>query len=215
MVRSESSDQILDPFLSRPFFAHDYIEHEVSLLFEVRGRGTELLARQAGSLLVSEPLGRGFDLVDEPVALVGGEIWVSPLKLLSRHLDRANVEHDTYLELPESAADAYKSWLPQAYPEATLVRTDGSTGSSQVVLDTLGDPGRYAGIYVSGGPEMLVTARDFSLDIVPAQLAVRERMACASGACYGCAVPVWEGGDRGYARACVEGPVFEAKVLAW
>ena len=51
--------------------------------------------------------------------------------------------------------------------------------------------------------------------VVPAQLALRERMACANGSCYGCAVPVWEAGEKTYRRTCVEGPVFEAGALAW
>lgn len=215
MVRSEDSIETFDPFLSRPFFAHDYSEGEMSLLFEIRGRGTEILALQTASLLVSDPLGKGFDPGDGPVALVGGEIWVSPLKLLSRRLATSGIAHDTFLELPVSATDAYKSWLPGAYPEAKLVPTDGSAGSSRVVLDALGEPGRYARMCVSGGPEMLSAAKDFSSGAVPAQLAVRERMACASGACYGCTIPVWDGGERVYARACVEGPVFEAEALAW
>ena len=47
--------QDLDPFLSRPFFAHDYNDEVVSLLFEIRGRGTALLSEEDASLLVSEP----------------------------------------------------------------------------------------------------------------------------------------------------------------
>lgn len=215
MVRSRDPARAVDPFLSRPLFAHDYHEGVMSLLFEVRGRGTELLACENESLLVSAPLGRGFDVGSGPAAIVGGEIWVSPLKLLSRRMAESGIEHDVYLELPVSATDAYKSWLPTCYPDATLVSTDGSASSSRFVLDSLGEPDRYASIYVSGGPEMLVAAKEAFPDVVPAQLAVRERMACASGACYGCAVPIWDLGERVYARSCVEGPVFEAGDLAW
>ena len=65
---------------------------------------------------------------------------------------------------------------------------------------------------------MLAAVRETST--VPAQLAVRERMACANGSCHGCAVQVWgvssgETRTKTYARACVEGPVFPAEVLAW
>jgi len=62
---------------------------------------------------------------------------------------------------------------------------------------------------------MLAAVKRIPADTVSVQLAVRERMACANGSCYGCAVPVWESGIRTYARACVEGPIFPAEVLAW
>ena len=43
-VMAHTSKQNLDPFLPRPLFAHDYEDGVMSLLFEVRGRGTALLA---------------------------------------------------------------------------------------------------------------------------------------------------------------------------
>ncbi|MBA2441682.1 MAG: hypothetical protein H0V53_04675 [Rubrobacter sp.] len=205
----------LDPFLSRPFFVHDSEGTTTSLLFEVRGRGTALLA-EASELSVSGPLGRGFTVGgDGPALLLGGGVWVAPLKLLSRSLSRLGVEHEVFLEAPASAPAAYGSWLSGNYPGAELVPTGGAPDASRQVLDRAGDLSRYSAVYVSGGREMLVAAREAAAGRVPAQLAVRERMACASGACYGCAVPVWSGGVRGHARACVEGPVFRGEALAW
>lgn len=206
----------LDPFLSRPLFAHDYEEGDVaSLLVVVRGRGTALLAEEGSALLVSDPLGRGFQVTEDgPVALVGGGVWVSPLKLLARSLRRRGIEHDVYLEFPAAASGAYLGFLKENFPGATLIETAGGTGSA-VFLDWVGDLARYESIYVSGTVETLAAARSAAAGVVPAQLAVRERMACANGSCYGCAVPVWAGGEMVYARACVDGPVFEAAALAW
>src|SRR3712207_1933953 len=94
MVRIAGAVQAFDPFLSRPFFAHDYDDEVVSLLFEIRGRGTFLLSEEDPVLLVSDPLGRGYTLDHGPVALVGGGVWVSPLKLLARHLARSGIAFD-------------------------------------------------------------------------------------------------------------------------
>jgi dihydroorotate dehydrogenase electron transfer subunit len=44
------------------------------------------------------------------------------------------------------------------------------------------------------------------------QLSVEERMGCGNGSCNGCVVPVRGGG---YVRSCIEGPVFDAEVVAW
>jgi dihydroorotate dehydrogenase electron transfer subunit len=217
MARTAASAHSLDPFLSRPLFVHDYDGKTMSLLFEIRGRGTALLAEKDARLLVSDPLGRGYTVDNHgPVTLVGGGVWVSPLKLLSRVLDRSGIVHDIYLEIPATAPEAYAAWISENYhPSAKLVPTEGAPDLSQTILERIGDLSRYAGLYASGPASMLDAVKYISEGKVPAQLAVRERMACANGSCYGCAVPVWEAAERTYARACVEGPVFPAKVLAW
>lgn len=206
-----------DPFLSRPFFVHDFEDGVASLLFEVRGVGTAILAGEGVCMRVSQPLGRGFDLVSAevtgPAALVGGGVWVAPLKLLSRHLALREVEHAVFLEVPATAHGAYAELLSWTYPTATLVPTGGSPDTSRLVLDHLGDLDRYSVLYVSGPDAVLAAARDACAGRVPAQLALRERMACADGSCYGCAVPVRVSGVQTYARACIEGPVFPAEVL--
>ena len=215
MARPEKHAE-LDPFLPRPLFAHDYDGEAVSLIFEVRGRGTALLAGEDAGLRVSAPLGHGFGTEGgDTVALIGGGVWVSPLKLLSRRLKDAGVDHDVYLEVPGDAPRAYADFLRASYAGATLVETRGARDSSRMVLDRVGDPSRYAALYVSGTAEMLGAAKRAADNRVPAQLALRERMACANGSCYGCAVPVWRAGEKTYERTCVEGPVFEAEALAW
>jgi NAD(P)H-flavin reductase len=215
MARASHPSKSPAPFLSRPFFAHDHENDVSSLMFEVRGTGTALLAEEGAPLLVSGPLGRGFDLDgagEGPVALVGGGVWVAPLKLLARHLALRGVPHDVYLEVPPTAHAAYAELLSKSYPSAMLVPTDGSPGAPRVVLERLGDLTRYRAVCVSGSVEMLAAAREACSGMVATQLALRERMACADGSCYGCAVPLAGGG---YARACVEGPVFAAEAIAW
>lgn len=215
MARTATSTRSIEPFLSRPLFAHDYDGETLSLLFEIRGHGTALLAAGDVGLLVSPPLGRGFAMDSGPVALVGGGVWVSPLKLLTKRLARSGIARDVYLEIPRTTTKAYASWISENFPEATLVPTDGTEDASQVVLSRLGDLTRYAAVYASGPTEMLAAVKQATVGTVSAQLATRERMACANGSCYGCAIPVWCRGERTYVRACVEGPVFPAEVLAW
>jgi dihydroorotate dehydrogenase electron transfer subunit len=56
---------------------------------------------------------------------------------------------------------------------------------------------------------------------VPCQVAVEEQMACGTGICFSCVVPVREGGVEGaaaptrMARSCLEGPVFDGTAVAW
>jgi dihydroorotate dehydrogenase electron transfer subunit len=215
MVRPASASPILDPFLARPFFAHDHEGGTMSLLFEVRGRGTLLLAEDGNELLVSAPRGRGFEVRGGPVVLVGGGVWVAPLKLLSRRLEQASVSHDTYIEVPRDVPKDYAAWLARGYLGARFVHTEGTAGSPQMLFEEIGDLRRYSAVYASGSGETLAATKEVSEGRVAAQLALRARMACANGSCYGCAVPVLVDGDASYARACVDGPVFLAEALAW
>lgn len=217
-VMARTATQDLNPFLSRPFFAHDYSDETVSLLFEIRGWGTALLGEEGFKLLVSAPLGRGFTTEGEgPVALVGGSVWISPLKLLGRRLRASGIPHDVFLEVPATAPKAYAAWISGGYPDATLVPTGGGppTSSAQTVLERVGDLARYYAVYASGPTQMLNAVRTVSVGKVSAQLALRERMACANGSCFGCAIPILRTGVRTYARVCTEGPVFRAETLAW
>ena len=202
-----------EPFLPRPFFVHDAEEGEVSLLFKVRGRGTESILHGGEHLFVSDPRGRGVAL--DPAsdsggaALVGGGVWVAPLKFLSRRLRERGVDHSVYLEAPPEASEEYLSWLRRAHPGAEVVSTDGSPGAFGASLGGLAGCGE---VYVSGGRDIL---RRVGRDRPDAQLALRERMACMDGSCYGCVVPAVVGGGGSYKRVCVEGPVFRARDLAW
>lgn len=214
-VMARLASRSLEPFLSRPLFLHDYNDEVASLLFEIRGHGTALLAEEDAGLLVSAPLGCGFAVDGGPVALVGGGVWVSPLKLLMRRLARSGIAHDVYLEVPDTAPEPYAAWISENYPGATLVPTEATQDAPQTLLARLGHLSRYATIYASGPAEMLGAVKRVSAGTLPVQLALRERMACANGSCHGCAVPVWKSGARTYARACVEGPVFPAEALAW
>lgn len=214
MARADLSTGTLDPYLLRPFFVHDYHKGVLSLLFEIRGRGTRLLTEEDAELLITSPLGHGFTIENGgPVALVGGGVWISPLKLLSRCLSEFGVYHDVFLEVPSTASKAYAEWIRANYTDAALVPTETHPSAPQVILSRVGNLARYRTVYASGPANMLDAVTSASnKDMVSAQLALRERMACANGSCYGCAVPIWDSdGEPTYVRACIEGPVFMAK----
>ena len=71
-------------------------------------------------------------------------------------------------------------------------------------------------VYACGPVPMLraaaTLAREFSL---PCQVSLEERMACATGGCAGCTVPVEAAGAPAMKRVCVDGPVFDAAIINW
>jgi len=209
MARAAGYPVTLDPFLARPFSFYDYDGEMASLLFEVRGRGTELLDL-ASTIEVTAPLGKGFAI--EPdlgrAALLGGGIGVAPLKVLGRRLDALGVPYDVFLGF----ADAGFAVVAQEFAGAQVATMDGSVGTHGTVLDAAATLEDYRAIYSCGPNPMLAAVKLAAGESSICQLSVEERMGCGNGSCNGCVVPVRGGG---YVRSCVEGPVFRAEVLAW
>ena len=91
-----------------------------------------------------------------------------------------------------------------------LATDDGHLGERGYVTDLLaamleGDDAASAAVYACGPPPMLEAVRAMcAARGVACELAMESPMACGFGACFGCAVPLAEGG---YMRLCVDGPV--------
>jgi dihydroorotate dehydrogenase electron transfer subunit len=209
MARANGYPVTLDPFLARPFSFYDHDGEVASLLFEVRGRGTALLDH-APAIEVSAPLGRSFriDATTGRAALLGGGIGVAPLKVLSRRLGELGVPHDVFLGFAD-AATAEAAW---EFPGSRVATMDGSVGTPGTVLDAVPELAAYPVVYACGSNSMLAAVKQAAGGGSFCQLSVEERMGCGNGSCNGCVVPVRNGG---YVRSCVEGPVFNAEVLAW
>jgi dihydroorotate dehydrogenase electron transfer subunit len=209
MARATGFPITMDPFLARPFSFYDHDGGVASLLFEVRGRGTALLD-VASTIEVTAPLGKGFEVDPDPgrVALLGGGIGVAPLKILGRHLDVIGVPYDVFLGF----ADAGCAVVATEFPGAEVATMDGSLGTRGTVLDAGVEMGDYGAVYSCGPNPMLAAVKLAAGDGLRCQLSVEERMGCGNGSCNGCVVPVRGGG---YVRSCIEGPVFDAEVVAW
>ncbi len=209
MARPAGFPITFDPFLARPFSVYDHDGEWADLLFEVRGRGTALLDT-AEHIEVSAPLGRGFRLHPRPhrAALLGGGVGIAPLKILGRRLSALGVPHDTFVGF----ADAATAGAAEDLGAATVATVDGSAGTRGTVLDAVPDLESYAAVYACGPNPMLAAVKRAAGRDQLCELSVEERMGCGNGSCNGCAVPVRGGW---YVRSCVEGPVFDAEVLAW
>jgi dihydroorotate dehydrogenase electron transfer subunit len=89
------------------------------------------------------------------------------------------------------------------------------------VIDVVPRAAQIAGtevIYAAGPRRMLRTVAEFCIEQrIPAQVAVEEEMACGTGLCFACVVPVIRKDGSGYdnLRACTEGPVFNPARVFW
>ena len=194
------------PYLPRALSVADAADGELSFLLEAVGPGTSRLAAlEAGERAwISGPLGNGFRAAPAPL-LVGGGIGIAPLVLAQRELGPC----PALLGFRDGAHAAGAALLD----DVELATDDGSAGMRGLVTELLArrlDDGP-ASVLACGPPAMLDAVRALCLQRgVDAQLALESPMACGFGACYGCVVATRDG----YARVCVDGPVFDAAVLA-
>jgi dihydroorotate dehydrogenase electron transfer subunit len=188
---------------------------DLTFLLEDVGPGTRRLGELAAGdpLALLGPLGVGF----APPAdgrrplLVGGGIGAAPILCWDDELRGEGIEPLLLLGF-RSGAHAEAAGLFVGAPE--ICTDDGSVGRRALVTEPLRaelerDPA--ATVYACGPEPMLDAVRELCGELgVPAQLALEAGMACGYGACFGCVVATVDG----YARVCVDGPVFDAGQLA-
>jgi dihydroorotate dehydrogenase electron transfer subunit len=216
--------------LRRPFSVHRVgrvagAPATVEFSFAVLGPGTQALAalRAGEELDVLGPLGRPFRPPAAPTAclLVGGGYGAAPLFLLAEELRARGCRVD----LLTGAATAERLFKPTesaAVGESLTVTTDdGSAGLRGMVTDAMPallDGAGSTVVYACGPMAMLAAvARTAAAAGVACQVAVEEQMACGTGICFSCVVPLFDGapGLTRMARTCVEGPVFDGAAVAW
>jgi len=209
--------------LRRPFAVHDVKPDyggTVEFLFSVRGAGTAWLAeRRSRDLLdLVGPLGRPFPLPRDPVncVLVGGGSGSAPLFPLAHALRRRGCRVDVVLG-GASADRVFSAITARRIAEtATFTTDDGSFGVRGPVTAPLGrviEEARSDVVYACGPMPMLREATAVAAEHgIPIQAVVEETMACGTGVCMACVVPVeGEDGITRMVRACVDGPVFRGE----
>jgi NAD(P)H-flavin reductase len=188
---------------------------DLSFLLEDVGPGTRRLAELGAgeSLGFLGPLGVGFTRPAHgrrPLLAAGG-IGVAPILCWDDELRADGVEAPVLLGF-RSAGHAEAAALFGGAPDIST--DDGSAGRRALVTEPLRaelarDP--HATVYACGPEPMLDAVRELCAELdVPAELALEAGMACGYGACFGCVVATVDG----YARVCVDGPVFAAERLA-
>lgn len=211
------------PFLPRAFSyaaaERDSRGLRLDFLVEAVGPGTGLLAglESGAALQAVGPLGQPFSAPGElnPDAagaiLVGGGIGIAPIATLRRNLADRGVPARTLIGFRDEAHSGGLELFE--CQEVGLASEDGHAGHQGYVTDLLevalkGDDAPSAAVYACGPPAMLEAVRAICAGRgAPAELAMEAPMACGYGACFGCAVPL---ADGGYMRLCTDGPVVRA-----
>ena len=185
-------------------------EDLLTVVFEVRGEGTQWLAnRPVGhSVDVMGLLGNGFSMKPEGrYLLVGGGIGTAPLLQLAAELAAQGVDVDLYAGFRD---EPYRVDAFSAACRSVHIATDsGRHGHHGFVTDLL-DPAKYTAVCTCGPEIMMEKVAKMCLRAGVRIYVSREaKMACGVGACLGCTCKSKNGG----VSVCKDGPVFEGSVL--
>lgn len=220
-----------EAFLRRPFGVHRISGGGIEILYEVLGKGTELLSvKKSGEELdLIGPLGNGFDLdlASDINILVAGGIGAAPLVTLAESLIKKGSKR-TYVMIG-ARTRSHVMCEEEFRSLGCIVKVstdDGSKGYKGLVtepmkkllatckLETYLPAFRRATVYACGPTGMLKAVSSIAREYgIPCQVSLEERMACGVGVCLGCPVKVKPLG--GYKMVCKDGPVFNAEEIAW
>jgi len=214
--------------LRRPFSIHR-VERpggsggSVEVVFDVVGAGTRALAGLRPHDVVDAlgPLGRAFDPPETPAGclLVGGGYGTAPLFFLATELRARRCRVDFVIGAATAGRLLHAMEAEPLGHSLTVTTDDGSAGRRGLVTDPLPELLAGAGaerVYACGPMPMLAAvSRVAAAAGVACQVAVEEQMACGTGICFSCVLPVGPGTPTRMARSCLEGPVFDGAAIAW
>lgn len=226
-----------DPLWPRPFSIFDINESdgEISIIFKIAGRGTDLLAqkKEGDSVHIFGPLGCGFALPDnsQKIIMAAGGVGLPPLYLLSRLSIENGLPPESiiFISGARTKSDLFKcEELEKLNVDLNYCTDDGSYGGKGTVVNLLNgilEKNNNVSVYACGPSAMLKKVDELLVDNnIAGYLSLEELMPCGYGICSGCAVKVNPPDNRGptdddrdyhLKRICVDGPVFRTGEVIW
>ncbi len=231
-----------DPLIGRPLALYDVHNdaagnaNEIDLVYLVKGKFTTRLAqcRAGAPLEIWGPLGNGFPAEScEHLVMVAGGIGYTPFLAVAQEYlglrrfgdpprEAPRAQRVTFCYGARSAAyfaglDAFTA----AGCELRLSTDDGTRGRHGLVTELLTEVLREDSAncrVVCCGPERMMeaVAEITTAASIPCRVSLETPMACGIGICFTCVAKIRdESGEWDYRRTCIEGPVFDARLVEW
>ena len=211
----------IEPLLRRPISIYNVDKENgiVEFVFQVRGRGTEILKdRREGDLIdILGPLGNGVFTVDkeyENVAIIGGGIGTYPLYELAKELKGKAKKVTMYMGFRNKELVTLEKEFLEVVDNLVITTDDGSYKKQGYAIDVLKEDNKsekFDIVFACGPTPMLKAVKSFvDEEKIYAELSLEERMGCGVGACLGCATKIIDGDSFKYGHVCKDGPVFDA-----
>ena len=221
-IEIKVSDQI-DPFLRRPISIYNLDKEEgiLEFIFQVKGKGTEILARkQIGDKIdILGPLGYGTFKADKynKIAIIGGGIGIFPLYELAKEAKEQGKQVNGYLGFRSKDFVMLEKEFKEVTNSLTITTDDGTYAKNGFAIKYLIEDMKkenYECIYACGPLPMLKAIQKYANENnIDCQISLEERMGCGLGVCLGCAVKTAKSTKEApeYFHVCKGGPVFNAR----
>lgn len=201
-------------FLRRPISVCDCGLGYVTIYYKIVGAGTERLAdmKEGERLDILSGLGKGFDsgACRDSALLVAGGLGAAPLYLLARRLLASGRKVTVVLGFNKSSEIVLEDEFRQLGADVYVATMDGSAGVKGLVTDVIAAVSPEYDYFYTCGPMVMMKAVCAALK-TGGQASLEERMGCGAGFCYGCTVMT----NKGPARVCKDGPVFDKEEIIW
>ena len=198
--------------LRRPFSVMSAKDNELTVLFKLKGKGTDYMRKLSVGDVVdfSGAFGNGFHIENKKSLIIGAGVGVAPVHFLKEELDKQGIEN--YL----MAGFLNKENIPVDLNIDEIVTNDGSAGQKGSVIDYLEKAiAEYKPekIYSCGPSIVLKLVSEIAQKYnIPAEIAMEKEMACSIGVCRGCVIELKNGKN---ASVCKDGPVFHGEEIKW
>ena len=198
-------------YLRRPISVCDLNGDELTLVYKVVGKGTEILSKaKAGDKFdMLTGLGNGYDVSaagDKPL-LIGGGVGVPPLYYLAKRLIGKGKTVSVALGFNTEKDVFFVNEFESLGCKVKVATVDGSFGVKGFVTNVL--PEDYSYFYACGPEPMLKAV--FNATKTDGEFSFEERMGCGFGACMGCSCKT----TVGTKRICKDGPVIKKGEILW
>ena len=216
------TDQV-EPFLRRPISIYNLDKEKgiLEFIFQVKGKGTEILAQknEGENIDIIGPLGFGtFKLENYTnIAVIGGGIGIFPLYELAKQAKNNLRKVNTYLGFRNKEYVMLEKEFENVTDKLVITTDDGSYKNKGFAIDYLKEDmekEKYDCIYACGPLPMLKAVQKYAIENnIECQLSLEEKMGCGLGVCLGCAVKTARSPKDApeYFHVCKGGPVFNAR----
>ena len=208
------TDQV-EPFLRRPISIYNLDRKNgiLEFIFQVKGKGTELLSRKeiGDKIDIIGPLGYGTFKTD------GGGIGIFPLYELSKEAKADKKEVHCYLGFRNQDFVMLEKEFEEVTDNLVITTDDGSYKNKGFAIEYLMEDmqkEQYDCIYACGPLPMLKAVQKYANENnIECQISLEEKMGCGLGVCLGCAVKTAKSPKDApeYFHVCKGGPVFNSR----
>ena len=212
-----------DPFLRRPFAVFDHTKKQISILYKVVGKATNLMSKlnKGAEIEYFGFLGKTFntDIKKKTVWVVAGGIGIGGVNLLLKNIKKCN-KTELFLGFNQfrEASDLSKFLKTDNVKSHIAVLEKNKRYFQGNVVELIKTQKIRPDMIFACGPEMMLAGlyHNFIHKYnIPAFFSLENIMACGIGTCMGCTIKIKEGNKIKQKRVCKDGPVFKAENIVF